>query len=166
MTDFSTSYQLTPCWCMDIHNHLSPTNRPVTQLLIIQAKNKSWPGQLLTSGWKARSTKWNWLALPATLFGFTVASRLRQRLFSLLWSLVWGPPPDELSIPGQLSLGGYLQYISHCVSSLFPGGRGIHGVSQPPDIFMEFKAQVHLVLTFWISWLTGRAASSYMLWNL
>ena len=31
------------------------------------------------------------------------------------------------------------------------------------DIFMEFKAQVHLVLTFWISRLTGRPASFYTL---
>lgn len=73
------------------------------------------------------------------------------------------PLPDGVSLHGQLSLGGYLQCISHCASSPFPGGRGIHGVSPLPDIFMEFKAQIHLVLTFWISWLTGRAASSYML---
>lgn len=35
--------------------------------------------------------------------------------------------------------------------------------SRLSDIFMEFKAQVHLVLTFWISWLTGRPASFYTL---
>lgn len=35
--------------------------------------------------------------------------------------------------------------------------------SRLPDIFLEFKAQVRLVLTFWISWLTGRPASFYTL---
>lgn len=62
-----------------------------------------------------------------------------------------------VSLPGRVSAVDQPLYQQH-----LPQEADMRAVL-PTRAFSEFKAQVRLVLTFWISWLTGRTAPFYTL---